>query len=129
MKAHHAINKLIASVSLHSYQNGGEVKKDYDYPYASKKGRLPINFEMFPEVDWKDDEGNVWTSNIKTALEVDDKGNWYLFPTMMGGTDLPFEGARNSAMMGKHFGVYKSKREGMKADYLLHDYFDRLKPK
>ena len=49
MKAHHAINKLIASASLHSYQKGGEVKKEPDFDY---QGTLPLTLEEFPMVEY-----------------------------------------------------------------------------
>jgi len=35
-------------------------------------------------------------------------GKWYLYPTMMGGLDLPEAGAYRGALKGKHFGVYDS---------------------
>ena len=90
------------------------------------RGTLPLTMEMFPEKRWSDDQGRQWTSNIKTRLEKDN-GKWYLFPTMMGGLDLPEEGAYRGALRGKHFGVYDSYDEGMKADKVIHDYFDRIK--
>jgi len=90
------------------------------------RGTLPLTMEMFPEKRWSDDQGRQWTSNIKTRLEKDN-GKWYLFPTMMGGLDLPEEGAYRGALRGKHFGVYDSYDEGMKADKVIHDYFDEIK--
>lgn len=91
-------------------------------------GTLPLTMEMFPEKQWTDDKGRQWTSNIKTSLEKNPKDNkWYLFPTMMGGLDLPFIGAYEGALKGKHFGVYDSKKEGMKADKAIHEYFDSIK--
>ena len=91
-------------------------------------GTLPLTMEMFPEKQWTDDKGRQWTSNIKTSLEKNPKDNkWYLFPTMMGGLDLPFIGAYEGALKCKHFGVYDSKKEGMKADKDIHEYFDSIK--
>lgn len=90
------------------------------------KGTLPLTMEMFPEKRWSDDQGRQWTSNIKTRLEKDN-GKWYLFPTMMGGLDLPEAGAYRGALKGKHFGVYDSYDEGMKADRVIHNHFEKIK--
>ena len=98
-------------------------KYGFDY-----KGNIPLNFKLFPEVSWVKD-GRSGESNIKTRLEVDpETDKWYLFPTMMGGVDLPFEGAYKGAVeKGKHFGEYETYKEGMDADVLIHQYFKKLK--
>jgi hypothetical protein len=90
------------------------------------KGTFLLTMEMFPEKRWSDDQGRQWTSNIKTRLEKDN-GKWYLFPTMMGGLDLPEAGAYRGALKGKHFGVYDSYDEGMKADRVIHNHFEKIK--
>jgi len=104
-------------------------KDKYGFDY---KGTMPLNHKLFPETKpYLDEEGKWAVSNIKTRLEIDpETGKWYLFPTMMGGVDLPYEGAENAAMkLGKHFGIYDSKDEGDSADLLIHKYFDMLKKK
>jgi len=99
-------------------------KYGFDY-----KGTIPLNFKLFPETDFIDKEGRMGVSNIKTRLEVDpETDKWYLFPTMMGGVDLPFEGTyRGAVEKGKHFGEYETYKEGMEADALIHQYFKKLK--
>ena len=61
MKAHHAINKLIASAKLHSYQKGGLVKEEPDFdPHGTGYDEKTANelIEMWPlEIDAPDRVG------------------------------------------------------------------------
>ena len=100
----------------------------------SYKGTFPLTMEMFPETpspQWMIDAGLAKkgdVSNIITQLEGSDKSGWYLFPTMVGGKELEkeFRGG-NTYLGGKHFGLYDSADEAMKADSLIHRYFDEIK--
>ena len=99
------------------------------------RGTLPLTMEMFPQVPSPQsviDQGLAKKgdlSNILTGLEINPKDKkWYLFPTMIRGKQIDsYEDAQRRAFIGKHFGVYDSYDEGMKADKVIHDYFDRIK--
>ena len=106
----------------------------------SYKGTLPLTMEMFPETpspQWMIDAGLAKKgdmSNIITQLEGSDESGWYLFPTMVGGKELEkeFRGGDvkefiDKYLGGKHFGLYGSADEAMKADSLIHRYFDEIK--
>jgi|TARA_R100000656_G_scaffold115630_1_gene88208 hypothetical protein len=95
----------------------------YGFEY---KGTLPLDYKTFPIAKWIKD-GKSGESNILTRLEVDiEDDKWYLFPTMMHGVPLDEKQAEHDAKeKGKHFGVFDTYNEGMKADSLIHDYFDK----
>ena len=88
------------------------------------RGTLPLTMEMFPQVPSPQsviDQGLAKKgdlSNILTGLEINPKDKkWYLFPTMLRGKQIDsYEDAQRRAFIGKHFGVYDSYDEGMKAD-------------
>ena len=101
------------------------IAEDIEY-----KGTLPLDLNLFPEVDWIDSLGVEWTSNIKTRLEKlsiftenpDDSTKWVLFPTFMGGEDLSKENVFDMILnQNKHFGIYDSMEEGDKVDKWIHE--------
>lgn len=97
--------------------------------FPGYRGTLPLDLKIYPvkKNHYTDEKGKKWDSNIRTGLEINPKdGRWYLFPTMMGGLDLPYKGAEQGAFKGKHFGVYSSYDEAMKADTEIHKYFQYL---
>ena len=123
MKAHHAINKLIASASLQSYQKGGEVKKEPDFDY---RGTLPLTMEEFPIVMGAVEEGRP--SNIYTAqaeYDFDDGTKTVLYPQMRKGELMSQEDIDAMIGRGEHFGLYDTPKEASLGDSLIHDYFSR----
>jgi len=123
MKAHHAINKLIASASLQSYQKGGEVKKEPDFDY---RGTLPLTMEEFPMVMGAIEEGRP--SNIYTAqaeYDFDDGTKTVLYPQMRKGELMSQEDIDAMIGRGEHFGLYDTPKEASLGDSLIHDYFSR----
>ena len=124
MKAHHAINKLMASASLHSYQKGGEVKKEPDFDY---RGTLPLTLEEFPMVMGAIKEGEP--SNIYTAQstwDFDDGTKTVLYPQMRKGKLMSEEDIEAMIDRGEHFGWYDTAEEASLGDSLIHDYFSRI---
>jgi len=124
MKAHHAINKLIASASLQSYQKGGEVKKEPDFDY---RGTLPLTMEEFPIVMGAIEEGRP--SNIYTAqseYDFDDGTKTVLYPQMRKGKRMSQEDIDAMIGSGEHFGWYDTPKEASLGDSLIHDYFSRI---
>jgi len=124
MKAHHAINKLMASASLHSYQKGGEVKKEPDFDY---RGTLPLTLEEFPMVMGAIEEGRP--SNIYTAqseYDFDDGTKTVLYPQMRKGKLMSEEDIEAMVGRGEHFGRYDTPKEASLGDSLIHDYFSRI---
>ena len=123
MKAHHAINKLIASVSLYSYQKGGEVKKEPDFDY---RGTFPLTMEEFPIVMGAVEEGRP--SNIYAAqseYDFDDGTKTVLYPQMRKGELMSQEDIDAMIGRGEHFGLYDTPEEASLGDSLIHDYFSR----
>ena len=129
MKAHHAINKLIASASLQSYQKGGEVKREPDFDY---RGTLPLTLEEFPMVMGAIEEGRP--SNIYTAqsgYDFDDGAKTVLYPQMRRGEligeekDMSREEVDAMIGRGEHFGLYDTPKEASLGDSLIHVYFSR----
>jgi len=124
MKAHHAINKLIASASLQSYQKGGEVKKEPDFDY---RGTLPLTMEEFPIVMGAVEEGRP--SNIYTAqseYDFDDGTKTVLYPQMRKGELMSQEDIDAMIGRGEHFGLYDTPEEASLGDSLIHDYLYRI---
>jgi len=67
--------------------------------------------ERFPFIENRDEQGNVVSlSTHRMAAEVDEQGNWFAFPTIVGlpdGSLLPFQDSRKAFRFNMRIGNFK----------------------